>query len=153
MGNQDIFFKKEEYLFNFRVCGVIKSENKFLLHKKKEDDFWNLMGGRVKLGEDSGQAMVREIKEELGLDCTVKKELKFSENFFEFQNHRYHEILLVYLVELDGDMKDMTVEKDLAVRWFTREEIEKIAIKPPFFKNILLGSDVSGWRILNNELS
>ena len=45
--------------FNYRVATLIKSNNKILLHKNKEDDFYAIPGGRIMIGETSENALKR----------------------------------------------------------------------------------------------
>lgn len=60
------------------VIGVVKdSEGNILLGKRHQPEIleihgkWNLLGGRVEFGETPEEAVVREIKEESGLDIEV----------------------------------------------------------------------------------
>lgn len=46
------FFSSDEIKFNLRVSCIIEKDGRMLLHRKKTDDFWNLLGGRVKYGEN-----------------------------------------------------------------------------------------------------
>lgn len=82
MVQEDICFNKGGIIFNFRVACIIESNGRFLLHKKKTDDFWNLLGGRVKLGELCEDAIKREIREEIGCACKVDRPIKNMREFF-----------------------------------------------------------------------
>lgn len=57
------------------VAGVvINSEGKWLVVKKKYSGLkgvWSLPAGFVKVGETADEAVVREVKEETGIDCFV----------------------------------------------------------------------------------
>ncbi|OQO98407.1 DNA mismatch repair protein MutT, partial [Geobacillus sp. 44B] len=60
------------------VKGLILYEGKVLIVQRAKDDeigggTWELVGGKVEFGEDLETALVREIKEEVGLDVTVEK--------------------------------------------------------------------------------
>ena len=61
-----ISYKEEQNKFNFRVGAIIKKENKVLIHRLKNFDFWLLPGGRVEMLEDTKKAILRELNEELG---------------------------------------------------------------------------------------
>jgi ADP-ribose pyrophosphatase YjhB (NUDIX family) len=51
------------------VSVVIADENgNILLQRRTDNDLWGLPGGAMELGESIGQAVVRETKEETGLD-------------------------------------------------------------------------------------
>lgn len=70
--------------FNYRVATLIKNNNKILLHKSKEDDFYAIPGGRIMIGETSENALKREFLEEIGAKIIIKNYLGTVENFFEY---------------------------------------------------------------------
>ncbi|WP_066371617.1 NUDIX hydrolase [Neobacillus fumarioli] len=60
------------------VKGLILNEGKVLMVKRSHDDeigggTWECPGGKIKFGEDLEAALVREVKEEVGLNVTVEK--------------------------------------------------------------------------------
>lgn len=62
-----------KYDFNIRVTGILIEDNKILLVKQKVSDKrnWSLPGGKLEQGETIEQGILREIKEETGLDVEV----------------------------------------------------------------------------------
>jgi len=66
------------------VSAIIKFPlNQILLTKRKGPlfkDFWCLAGGGVKKGESVEDAIIREVKEETGLDVTIQKKMQ---SYFE----------------------------------------------------------------------
>lgn len=97
----DICFKGDNYTFNFRVAALIKNGNKILVEKNNAVDYYGLVGGRCKLGEDSIEALIREIKEETGEDVSFIRSVGMLENFFisRYTNSPYHEILIIHELE------------------------------------------------------
>ena len=65
-----------------RVCGVVIRHHSILMvhHQHDGREYWTLPGGGVESNETPEQAVVREIKEETGLDVKVKRPL-FNEAF------------------------------------------------------------------------
>jgi 8-oxo-dGTP pyrophosphatase MutT (NUDIX family) len=54
------------------------------------------LGGGVELGETSEQAVVREIREEIGAEVRDLKLLGVLENLFELEGEQRHEVVFVY---------------------------------------------------------
>lgn len=64
-----------KYDFNIRVTGILIEDNKILLVKQKLSDRrnWSLPGGKLEQGETIEQGIIREMKEETGLDVEIIK--------------------------------------------------------------------------------
>lgn len=99
---KDISLTEDGYKLNYRTAVILTYKGKVLLHKAKVD-FWNMPGGRVKYGEDSKNAIIREMQEELGITLKEPQLIAYCENFFNFDNTEYHELLTVYKQELTGN--------------------------------------------------
>lgn len=71
------------------------------MQKSDKDSFYGLIGGRVSFGETTFDAIKREVNEEIGV--TLNEEsiyfFKIVENFFNYDNKRFHELLFVYKIE------------------------------------------------------
>ncbi len=60
--------------FTIGVFGIIfDSQKRVLLCHRRDYDLWNLPGGGVESGESPWNTVVREIKEETGLDVAIAK--------------------------------------------------------------------------------
>jgi len=62
----------------------------------KRQRFWVPIGGRVEFGESSRQAIIREVREELGAEILDLELLGVLENLFTFDGGPGHEIVFVY---------------------------------------------------------
>lgn len=62
-----------KYDFNIRVTGILVEDEKILLVKQKVSDKrnWSLPGGKLEQGETIEQGIIREMKEETGLDVEI----------------------------------------------------------------------------------
>lgn len=98
----DLTFKIENGIFNYRVCAIIKYNNKLLAMKNNLSPYYYLPGGRVNLHEDADTAIKRELKEELGIDANVVRPLWFVQSFFieDEIKEKIHELCLYYLVDV-----------------------------------------------------
>ena len=142
-----ISFEVGGSIFNYRVAGLAVDGDRVLLHRAEIDDFWSLPGGRVEAGESSQRALVREMREEIGVDVVVGRLLWVAENFFEYAGDRHHEVGLYFLMELPhrrlpaGGSNEFEGLEDsslrLFFRWFAPGDLDEIVVKPPFLSRAL----------------
>ena len=86
--------------------GVCVVDGKILLCKAKGGKTTYLPGGHIEFGETGRQALVREIKEELGLASSTGAFLGVVENSFLQHGVPHSEINLVYELSLaEGEIK------------------------------------------------
>jgi len=71
----DISFKTAEGRFNYRVAGLLIHDEKLLIMQDKDQPYYYVPGGRIKMNEKSEDAVKREIKEELGIEVNVNRML------------------------------------------------------------------------------
>lgn len=80
--NKDIIFKTNEYVFSYRVAGLLIQNNKVLLQKPTNSTAYALPGGHVSLGETNEDTLIREFKEEINVDIKVESLQWVGELFF-----------------------------------------------------------------------
>lgn len=140
----DIRIDSNEWKFKFRVCGILEHNNKYLVVKINDNNFFCLPGGHVELGEDTNQAVLREMKEELGFPVKIQRLVAINQNFFKSNDGKdYHELGYYYIVEA-GNEKDVNknnftrdeLDKDkiqhLVFRWVTLKELQNMDFRPRF---------------------
>ena len=143
--DNNVYFEKNGYVFNYRVGAVIKKGDKILVQEHKQVDYYSLLGGRCEMGEDSISAILRELKEESGLDGTVTKPIAVIENFFvsPYNGKDYHEMFFAYEIEFNDksiyDKEELeTIEEDkkdyVKYVWKSIDELSKCDFRP----NVLL---------------
>lgn len=138
----DILFKSDDYIFSYRVGGVLIHNDKMLLQRVPGDDGYAFIGGHVAFGETTAETLVREFKEEIRADIKVERLLMVGENFFPWGKRPCHQINLYYLVSLtdetqlplDGSFKavdELGNERiDLDMCWIPLKDIPNITVYP-----------------------
>jgi 8-oxo-dGTP pyrophosphatase MutT (NUDIX family) len=66
----------------------------------KQETFYRPLGGAIEFGEYGRQALVREMREEIGVEITTPRYLGLSENIFTYGGKPGHEIVLIYAADL-----------------------------------------------------
>ncbi len=141
----DITVKMENYVLNVRATVLIIHNNKVLMHRNVNEDYHALLGGRVKLGESSAETVKREVMEEIGKEIEVTGYCCTIENFFNFRDSEYHEIMFVHFGEFVNDedkkieetLKNIEGEEHLEYRWLELDKINDYSIKPEVIKKVL----------------
>ena len=80
--------------------GVCVKDGKVLLCLPKDRSYSYLPGGHIEFGETGREALVREMKEETGLDATAGELLGVVESSFVQKSERHCEINLIYEMKI-----------------------------------------------------
>lgn len=144
----DISVELENYKLNVRTCAFIRCKGEILVCEHKNKNYYSLPGGRVKVGEDSKEALLRELKEELNYDLG-ENDLRITrviENFFVSKGQNVHEYLFVYLCDLDeslynGDFKNLENE-NITMNWVKEEAFILFDVEPGVIKGIISNPNV-----------
>lgn len=119
------------------VC-LFRHENRILVSegfdKIKQDYYYRPLGGGIEYGETSRDALVREIREELGAEIENVRLVGVLENIFIYDSEKGHEIVFVFdaefadkslytLDEIDGYEQEADVE--FKTKWFPLDKIEQ----------------------------
>lgn len=135
---------QSEPSFKLAAHAWIQKDNKFLITRRSSTDCfmplsWDTPGGSLDFGEDPVSAVIRETKEEAGLDVKVGK-LIYCHNQF-YSDTGYHWFALVYECEIIGEPK-VSIDPDEHddYRWVTLDELKdlhKIDFLNDFYINYL----------------
>ena len=101
-------FERDGARFNYRVGAVIIEDGCVLLATNESADYYYSVGGRVHMGETAYHAVLREVKEETGVDYEVERPVFVHENFYVEpcgvnKGKRFHEISMFYLMKPKGE--------------------------------------------------
>ncbi len=73
------------------VCGAcILKEGKILLMHRISKDWWEMPGGKCRVGEKMEDCVAREIREELNVDIDIQRHLGFSDFEESGKTYEYH---------------------------------------------------------------
>lgn len=127
-----------------RAAGIFRDGDYVLLHHNRVDAFWTLVGGSAKFLEPTAAAMVREVREELGVGCSVKRLVWVIENFFHYaeDGRDWHGIEFYYELtspELSPRLArdPVAAEPQLVAHWFHVSELPDIVVYPAFLQERL----------------
>jgi 8-oxo-dGTP pyrophosphatase MutT (NUDIX family) len=95
----DLAFNTGQNRLNIRAAAVIIHDGYLLCDREEGIDWAFLPGGRVKRGETSRQALIREMREELNIDINVRSPHFITESFFFHEDLRFHEMGFYFLVK------------------------------------------------------
>jgi len=108
---------------------IVNSKNEVLLQKRTDNHFWDASsGGHLSYGQKYEEAIVRECKEELGVDISLAdlKELfygKMTTKWPTFTNYRYAK---VFIVRKDFDSFNPDPGEVEEIKFFTKEALMKL---------------------------
>jgi 8-oxo-dGTP diphosphatase len=112
------------------VGAVVVSNGRALLVKRGKEPakgVWSIAGGMVEVGETIHDAVVREIREETGLEIEVGDRLQVMERIFRdgSQRVRYHYVLIDYrAVPVGGSLCASSDAAD--VGFFSARQLERL---------------------------
>ena len=149
MSQSDLFFKTDEFVFSYRLAGILIQNGKVLLQRTLEDHGYAFPGGHAAYPETNEETLKREFKEEIAADVLVKELKWVGEIFFPFLGKPCHQICLFYLVELQDESQiplDGTFLAsesfdgqtfDLEFSWIALSGLNSIILYPPIAKELM----------------
>ena len=120
--------------------GVCIREGRLLLCRAQGGDTTYLPGGHIEFGETGRQALVREVKEELGLDAQTGRFLGVVENSFMQHGRPHAEINLVYELTLPPDAETVAREGWIEFEWRDLSRLDDLL--PAAFRSLSAGAAV-----------
>ena len=120
----DVRISRAGQNFKFRVGGIIKRGDKYLVVRINKNSFYCLIGGHVQVNEDTETAVVREIKEELSADINVGKLL----HTIEWDYPQFHLTMHCYMCSLTHDALHLNEHE--AAKWLDSTTLHSVKWLP-----------------------
>ena len=114
------------------VAAIIRKGDRIFATQRGYGDFkdgWEFPGGKVEPGEKPEDAVVREIKEELGADIRVTGFLTTVEHDYP----QFHLSMDCFLAEPEDGTK-MTLLEHEAAKWLSLDELDTVGWLPADIK-------------------
>ncbi len=128
----------DDCLYRVAIRVLIIQNEKVLLVKEAEDEWWALPGGGVDHGETVESSLVREVEEELGVPAN-----KVSSNF-EIVHYNIGNVVnavprmnLFFKASVPEELLKKT-DHVLEWKWFTKDEFTELDMHPSYDKDELV---------------
>lgn len=123
IGREEKYSLPEGKYFMVVLIFIENSKGEFLLQKtsKSRNSCMATTGGHVSYGDNAIETVIKECKEELGLDIN-RSELSFVDTSM-FKNG----LLETYYIKMDLDINKLTLQEEEveSVGWYTKEDISR----------------------------
>ena len=106
---------------------IIKDQSVLVLLRNTEPfkGMWDFPGGYMNKDETPEETVKREVKEELGVDCTTTF-IKTFEGYAYYKDYVFPVISHTFLVDIKGDIR-LDTDENSEYRWIPLSEINDVA--------------------------
>lgn len=122
--------------------GVCLMDGHILLCRNRKAGNVYLPGGHVEFGETGAEALVREIREEMGCGSRATGFMGCAEHFFRQKGRPHAEINLIYRLEVDGvdpDLPPPCCESWIEFYWHPLAQLDETGLEPAVLRRLLPG--------------
>ncbi|MCC6969851.1 MAG: NUDIX domain-containing protein [Phycisphaerales bacterium] len=130
----------------FIARGLAIRDGRVLLCKNIKRGYYFLPGGHVEFGETAETALVREFKEEAGVEVKCGGVALVAEHLFDRKNGPCHEVNVVFHVEL-SESEIRSCEPKIAFEWAELAEVNERDLRPGCIKAWLVAGGRTKQRV------
>lgn len=130
--------------FNLRAAAVILDHGCILAMMDENCPYYYIPGGRIGLHETAEEAVLREVREELGIDARIDRALWLNQGFFneDVIHVDFHELCLYFLIDISGTdlltrgecFLQQEGSRTHVFRWLPCEKLQETYFYPLFLK-------------------
>ena len=156
----DCGFRRANNRFRFRAAAIIVEDNEVLFAGNEVDNYYYSIGGAVHMGENSEEAVKREVYEETGVAYEIDHLAVIHENFFigssGLEGVDCHEIAFYYMMKPKGNKNLNSQSLTMggvkeSMHWIPIDELDKCKSYPTFMKNFLKSEHIGVEHIITYE--
>lgn len=158
---RDCSFRAAGGRFNYRVGAIIAKGDQLLLARNplEKRAFYYSVGGKVRFGESLEEALLRELREETGLDCKLERLAAIHENFFpDDDGVLWHELAVFFTVQLSPELAAIESGRRTDhgpageyLEWVDRRDCAGLTIYPGFFRTVDFSQAQGVLHVLDRE--
>ena len=110
------------------IAAIIKRNNRYLIQDHVKTNLYTLPCGKVEDNESEEDAVIREMKEELGIKVTKLTKHFQKEDFGIVVNGKSYDTITNYFIidSYEGIIMNKEPHKHRALLWLTKKEIDKL---------------------------
>lgn len=131
--------RKTSYVVPISVKGIVFERDGVWLRKNERDE-WELPGGKLDKGEQPEEAVLRELKEELGINVQVVDIVQaYLYSTEVIAGNIWDALVVTYLCKLIEKVGDFEIKGEAGTAVFKKFPINKIEVIkiPPFYKETI----------------
>lgn len=126
----------KQLIFMPSVAGIIRNEQGHILFgRKHRESEWGLIAGAIELGEMPADAMIREAKEETGLDVIPERILGVyggeGRRYTYGNGHQVEYLTIVFACSVVSGDLDTENEEMMELAYFPEDQLPLTAVKYP----------------------
>ena len=120
------------------VAAVLRQDNRLLLCHRHPDrarypNVWGFPGGHIEPGETPTDALVLELREELGVELSSP----LGKSFHTLTDVSAAVEMTIWLIDYNGTIENHAPEEHDELRWVTAEEITGLTLADPSYVELL----------------
>lgn len=134
-----------EIAIRISIYGVVIKNDSLLVIKSNQEKFYDIPGGGVDFGEDLAQALIREGREEAGVELEPIKPLWETMDWFYYNDEKkfYRTIQLYWLANIVGEIGKPTDPRYGIARWVPLAKLNTLGLYPKILEVLRKSDDIA----------